>query len=79
MTAIAVVRQMDADGRWEVAWKHSDSSFTPIADFPDQARAWSYADLITAIRPLDDDLSELKARMNAMETRCAGLEQEGKQ
>jgi hypothetical protein len=71
----AIVRQNKEPGvpgyrRWEVRW--SDGHV--IAALPTRSRAYGFADLVTAIQPMDADVTELKAEIVRLDERANGLE-----
>lgn len=60
------------DERWEVSWDDGPT----IQGFPTEQRALGFADVITALKPLDDDISDLKRRADSAESRLAELHRE---
>ena len=57
---------------WEVRWNDGHV----IAGLPTRARAYGFADLVTAIQPMDQDITELKADVQRLYQHVQALERQ---
>jgi hypothetical protein len=77
MTRRALVRKSKtarASEQWEVRW--SDGHV--VARLPTRARAYSFADLVTVLVPLEAEMQDIRMRLESCETRAKWAEKEAR-